>query len=100
MPRELKESGLWHSSIERIGIAPGTPRANRLADTIAALIAAAEDLPKPQDYETRLEPIYTCWCRRVATQNLWVLYRLTEDELIFVMVHGSPPVPRSNIADE
>jgi hypothetical protein len=53
---------------------------------------AAADLPGAGDFETSFSP-GRAHVRRVASQNLWLLYRF-DDDFVFVMTaRDQPPIP-------
>ena len=56
-------------------------------------LADATELPGPQDYESTVKPVGRAWVRRVPDRNLWVWYRVNDDELIVLTVTTEPPVP-------
>jgi len=74
------------------GLRPGSTCAVAVARTVRAL-ADAEELPGKSDFEAAVRRIGRAWVRRVSRQNLWVWYRLREDELVLVTVTSDPPVP-------
>jgi hypothetical protein len=74
------------------GLRPGSPCAVAVARTVRAL-ADASELPGKSDFEAAVRRIGRAWVRRVSRQNLWVWYRLREDELVLVTVTSDPPVP-------
>lgn len=74
----------------RLQIAPGSPRAKRLAATVAALLADAS-LPGPQDVPTIIPPGLAVYVRRVPGDNLWVWFKLTVGELVLVTATDTPP---------
>ena len=70
----------------------GSPRALAVARTVRSL-ALADDLPGHADFEATVRPVGRAWMRRVAERNLWVWYRIGEEELVLVTVTTDPPMP-------
>jgi hypothetical protein len=56
-------------------------------------LAASGDLPGKSDFEATVRPVGRAWVRRVAQRNLWIWYRIADDEVILVSVTTDPPVP-------
>lgn len=79
---------------DRLGILPNTPRSQALKHTLTGLLSAKR-LPSPLDTPTILPPVYLCYVRRVDRQNLWVWYRVSDDDsaVIFHALNDQPPVP-------
>jgi hypothetical protein len=83
-------STTFRQSVAKLGVAAGSPAHRALSATMRAL--AAVDLPGAGDFETSFSP-GNAHVRRVAGQNLWLLYRF-DDQFVFVMTaRDQPPVP-------
>jgi hypothetical protein len=63
--------------------------------TIGA-ITGADGLPGPVDFETEFAP-GRAHVRRVAGQNLWVLFRFDATHVDVLTVRSDPPVPAEPI---
>jgi hypothetical protein len=74
------------------GLRPGSVCAVAVARTVRAL-ADADELPGKSDFEATVRRIGRAWVRRVTRQNLWVWYRIRDEELVLVTVTNEPPVP-------
>ncbi len=78
------------------GALSGTPAGRDLAATVADLAAAAE-LPAPDDVTTLLEDpargvSALVHVRRVTRRNLWVWYRLNRaGDVVLVTLENEPP---------
>jgi hypothetical protein len=75
-----------------LAIKSGSERGIAVGRTVR-LLAAANELPGPADFEAAERPVGRAWVRRVAGRNLWVWYRFTADEVILLAVTTEPPVP-------
>jgi hypothetical protein len=76
--------------VAKLGVLVGTPAHRAISSTMRALAAA--DLPGPGDFEASFAP-GKAHVRRVAGQNVWLLYRF-DDQFVFLMTaRGQPPVP-------
>jgi hypothetical protein len=53
---------------------------------------ASGELPRVGDYETVFAP-GRAQVRRVAGQNLWILYRFDDEHVFILTARGHPPVP-------
>jgi hypothetical protein len=82
----------WYSRQAARVLRHGSPRALAVARTIRSL-ADADQLPGPSDFEGTGRPVGRAWVRRVADRNLWVWYRITNDEVVLVTVTTDPPLP-------
>jgi hypothetical protein len=88
--RSLRVSATFRQSVAKLGVFVGTPAYRAVSATMRALAAA--DLPGPGDFETSFSPA-KAHVRRVASQNVWLLYRF-DDQFVFLMTaRGQPPVP-------
>ena len=88
--RTLRISTTFRQSVAKLGVLVGTPAYRAVSATMRALVAA--DLPGPGDFETSFSP-GKAHVRRVAGQNVWLLYRF-DDQLVFLMTaRDQPPVP-------
>ena len=91
MSRALRPGRGWE--VTRRHFAPaGSPAAADVARVIRKLMEAPT-LPEPQDGECLVSPTQHAWYRRVASLNLWVLYRAGERELFLVALKNEPPLP-------
>ena len=77
--------------MRRLGLTPGSPTQRRVLATVRA-IADADTLPGPGDFETSFAPGRAS-VRRVAGQNLWILYRFDAAHVDVLTVRSEPPVP-------
>jgi hypothetical protein len=67
--------------VAKLGVSAGTPAYRAVAD-----------LPGPGDFEASFSPA-KAYVRRVAGQNVWLLYRF-DDQFVFLMTaRDQPPVP-------
>jgi hypothetical protein len=88
--RTLRISTTFRQSVAKLGVLAGTPAYRAVSSTMRAL--AAGDLPGPGDFETPFSP-GKAHVRRVAGQNVWLLYRF-DDRFVFLMTaRDQPPVP-------
>jgi hypothetical protein len=69
----------------------GSATSRAVFSTINAL-EGAEVLPGVSDYETRFAP-GRAHVRRVAGQNVWLLYRFDADHVFVLTARKEPPVP-------
>jgi hypothetical protein len=60
--------------------------------TAAMRALASTKVPGPADYETSFAPA-RAHVRRVAGQNVWLLYRFDDQHLFILTARGQPPVP-------
>lgn len=72
-------------------VVAGTPAAQALAGAIARLISG--DLPGPNDAETLVPPVRQYWFRRVAGQNLWILFTFSDEQVTLRALLTKPPTP-------
>jgi hypothetical protein len=77
--------------MRRLGVTPGSPAQRNVLATVRA-IADADALPGPADFETHFAP-GRANVRRVAGQNLWLLYRFDGTHVDVLTVRSDPPVP-------
>ena len=70
----------------------GSARAVAVA-RIVRILAGTDDLPGPSDFEATTRPVGRAWVRRVADRNLWIWYRIRDEELVLVTVTTDPPIP-------
>jgi len=82
----------WYAREAGRTLRRGSPRAVAVARTIR-ILAEVADLPGPADFESTIRPVGRAWVRRVAERNLWVWYRIGDDELVLITVTTDPPVP-------
>jgi hypothetical protein len=75
----------------RLGWVTGSPAMRGVLTTISG-IASAEVLPGPADFETDFSP-GRAYVRRVAGQNVWLLYRFDATHVDVLAVRNDPPVP-------
>ena len=75
----------------KLGVAPRSARFRAVFATVGAL-ANADTLPAAMDAETVFPP-GRAYVRRVAGQNLWVLFRFDATHLDVLAVRDAPPVP-------
>ena len=88
--RTLRISTTFRQSVAKLGVSAGTPAYRAVAATMRAF--AAGDLPGPGDFEASFSPA-KAYVRRVAGQNVWLLYRF-DDQFVFLMTaRDQPPVP-------
>jgi hypothetical protein len=86
----------FRRALRALAIVPGSPRRLALASTISVL-AAADALPSATDFVT-VHP-GRAHVRRVAGQNLRVLYRFDAVDLDVLAVRDAPPVPSDEGSD-
>ena len=84
----------WYARRARSFARPGSERARALARQIR-ILAAADELPRPPDYQAELRPVGKAWIAKVSDRNLWLWYRYDADEVMVVAVTTQPPVPDS-----
>ncbi len=95
MERVICLSARFRPSLERAGIAAGTPLAKRVAATLNAL-ARAPKLPENHDQEGILPPSgVTVWVRRVDSANVWLYFRVSDhdDQVTAITLVTTPPHP-------
>ncbi len=85
-------SPLFRRRLEAVGVRPGSPVQRAVAATIATL-AEAERLPGLLDTLALVPPTGEAFVRRVAGRNLWLWYRVDEQQVTMVTVTKTPPVP-------
>ncbi len=73
-----------------MGVAAGSPAFRAVSAALRAL--ATSDLPGPGDYETSFSP-GSAYVRRVAGQNIWLLYRFDDVHVFLLTARREPPVP-------
>jgi hypothetical protein len=88
--RILRVSTTFRRSVERLGVRAGSPAYRAVTAAMRAL--ASTDVPGPGDYDTSFAPA-RAHVRRVAGQNVWLLYRFDEHHLFILTARGQPPVP-------
>ena len=81
----------FRRALHALGIVPGSTRRLALASTIASL-SDADVLPSPADFLTDFRP-GRAYVRRIAGQNLWILYRFDNDHVDVLAIRDTPPVP-------
>ena len=81
----------FRRGLRALGIVPGSGRWLALASSVAALSDATE-LPARTDFLTEFRP-GRAHVRRVASQNLWILYRFDDDHVDVLAIRDAPPVP-------
>lgn len=54
----------------------------------------AEGLPGPQDYRAATPPVGTVLVRQVPGEMLWILFAVTEQEVILRGLTPNRPIPR------
>ena len=77
--------------MRRLGLAPGSSSLRAVLATARA-IADSPELPGPGDFETEFRP-GRAHVRRVARENLWILYRFDAQYVDVLTVRNDPPVP-------
>ena len=92
MSRQLRLTDRYLRATARLRLEPGTVRGVALARTIRALLQA-EQLPSPVDTRAMIPPTSPALVRRVAGQNVWIWYRVTDVELVLLSVTSEPPTP-------
>ncbi|MGH7285500.1 MAG: hypothetical protein ACRELY_28600 [Polyangiaceae bacterium] len=70
----------------------GSSAARAVARTMTA-ISESVILPGPLDSETAVPPTLKVLSRRVRGENLWILFRVRTDDVIFLYLVKDPPVP-------
>ena len=88
--RVLRLSTRFRRRVEDLGVLTGSPAYHAVSAAMRALAVA--DLPGPMGFETRFSP-GRAFVRRVTGQNLWILYRFSDDHLFIMTTRGHPPVP-------
>jgi hypothetical protein len=88
--RVVRVSTTFRRSVDDLGVAKGSPTHRAVTATMRAL--AKSSLPGAGDFETAFAPA-KAYVRRVAGQNLWLLYRFDDDHVFVMTVRGEPPVP-------
>ena len=83
-------STTFRVGLDRLGVRAGTKAYRAVFATIGAMEAGA--LPGPADHETDFRPA-RAYVRRVAGQNLWILYRFDDDHVFVMTARNEPPVP-------
>ena len=78
-------------SKSRTGLVAGSGSLRSVLATISAL-ASSDALPGPADFETEFAP-GRAHVRRIASQNLWLLYRFDATHVDILAVRSDPPVP-------
>jgi len=82
----------WYTREAPRVVPTSTPRALAVGRTVRAL-ADAEVLPAEIDVEATRKPIGRAWVRRVSGQNLWLWFRVTDEEVVLITISTDPPVP-------
>lgn len=75
----------------RLRLGAGSAALRKVLVTVRSL-SDADTLPGPADFETTFAP-GRAYVRRVAGQNLWVLYRFDETYVDILALRDDPPVP-------
>jgi hypothetical protein len=88
--RILRVSTTFRRSVDRLGIAAGSPVYRAVSATMRAL--ASSGLPGVGDFETAFAPA-KAFVRRVTGQNVWLLYRFDDDHVFVMTARSQPPVP-------
>ena len=88
--RVLGVSTTFRRSVEKLGIAQGSPVYRVVSATMRALASA--ELPAAGDYETAFPP-GRAFVRRVGGKNVWILYRFDEDHVFVMTARDQPPIP-------
>lgn len=91
MARRVRVS-TWYARAAARVLCDGSLRGNDIGRTVR-LLAAADAPPGPADYEATSQPVGRAWVRRVGGHNVWVWYRVNDDEVILVTVTTDPPIP-------
>ncbi len=92
MGRVLRLARGFFDSFERVGVAPGTPVARKIARTLRALDSAGE-LPSAGDHEVFLPPALRLYSRRVPGESLWLLYSIDASLVTVRWLVNTPPEP-------
>lgn len=77
-------------TLDALGVRSGTPLQRAVNATIRTL--KDDTLPGAGDYETAFAP-GRAHVRRVAGQNLWLLYRFDDEHVSVLTARNQPPVP-------
>jgi hypothetical protein len=80
----------FRRSVEKLGVAAGSPAYRAASATMRALASA--ELPGVGDYETSFAP-GRAFVRRVVGHNLWILYRFDGKNVFVMTARNQPPVP-------
>lgn len=88
--RILRVSTTINQSVAKLGVVAGSPAYRAVSATMRRL--AADDLPGAGDFETSFSP-GKAHVRRVAGQNLWLLYRFDERFVFVMTARDQPPIP-------
>jgi len=89
--RVARLSATFRRSLDRLGIVTGSPAFRAVFATIGGL-SRDDVLPGPGDAETSFAP-GRAYVRRVAGQNVWLLYRFDADHVAVLTARNQPPVP-------
>ena len=89
--RVLRLSVGFLRSKRALALAPGSTSLKAILATLGE-IAARNNLPGPNDFETEFAP-GRAHVRRVVGFNFWVLYRFDATYVDILTVRTSPPVP-------
>ena len=90
--RRVDERPHFLASLRRAGIQAHSSQSAAIIATVR-ILASAEILPGPFDYEVLIPPVQRAWVRRVASHNLWLYYRVRGDVVHLLIVTRDPPVP-------
>jgi hypothetical protein len=83
----------FRKALARLGIEPGTERGRAVGRTIKTLVEA-RTLPAVTDARVSIPPTRTAHARRVQGRNLWLWYRVGDDESVHIIfVSSEPPTP-------
>lgn len=92
MARQLRLTPRFLTRLRACGVRSGTDVSAAVGATLSALVEAAE-LPGLLDTRAAIPPTGEALVRRVAGHNLWLWYRVAEDEVRPLHVTKAPPVP-------
>jgi hypothetical protein len=84
-------STTFKRSLLKLGVLPGTNRQRAVGAAVQALVRA-EMLPAAADTQIAFGS-GRAFVRRITRENLWIVYRVSDQFVDLLTVQSEPPVP-------
>ena len=92
MARRIRLTARFLERLRACGVERGSDASEAVGATLSAL-AESSALPGLLDVEAAIPPTSRALVRRVAGRNLWIWYRVDEEEIVTLRVTKTPPMP-------
>ena len=91
MARRIRLTPRFLERLRACGVERGSDSSAAVGATLSSL-AESSELPGLLDVEAAIPPTLVALVRRVPGRNLWIWYRVDEDEIVALRVTKTPPV--------